>query len=238
MSTITIEDKVITTEYAGEPLLVNDGPLDPQYTIPLRQSNPSEDISILRERYEQDGYLFLKGLIPRAAVQSCRESYFTHLSPTGVLEPSSQPVEGIYNPHNNPQHFPNVGAGKPPLSDGKDELFLKLVEKAHTEEWYLEFSRHPALMNFVKRLAGWSDDEALLLPRSLLRNNTPVNKAIGVHYDQIFLRAGDPTSVTAWVPIGDIDRQGGGLIYLENGEIMVLSQKKYGKVLLISRCHR
>lgn len=38
-----------------------------------------------------------------------------------------------------------------------------------------------------------------------------------VHYDQIFLRYGDPTSVTAWVPMGDIKLNGGGLIYLENG---------------------
>ena len=53
--------------------------------------------------------------------------------------------------------------------------------------------------------------------RSLLRNNTPGNKAIGVHYDQIFLRKGEDTSVTAWVPIGDIGLTGGGLIYLENG---------------------
>lgn len=43
------------------------------------------------------------------------------------------------------------------------------------------------------------------------------NKAIGVHYDQIFLRYGEDTAVTAWVPIGDIKIHGGGLIYLENG---------------------
>jgi phytanoyl-CoA hydroxylase len=36
-----------------------------------------------------------------------------------------------------------------------------------------------------------------------------------VHYDQIFLRAGDPTFLTAWVPIGDVTPQGGALLYLE-----------------------
>ena len=38
---------------------------------------------------------------------------------------------------------------------------------------------------------------------------------MGVHHDQIFLRHGEDTAVTAWVLMGDIFRQGGGLIYLE-----------------------
>lgn len=66
---------------------------------------------------------------------------------------------------------------------------------------------------------GWGDD-TLGLARSLLRNNTPHNKAIGVHYDQIFLRHGEDTSITAWVPMGDIALDGGGLIYLENGHTL------------------
>ncbi len=53
------------------------------------------------------------------------------------------------------------------------------------------------------------------LRRSLLRNNIPGSKAIGPHYDQIFLRHGDTANLTAWVPMGDISIQGGGLIYLE-----------------------
>ena len=55
---------------------------------------------------------------------------------------------------------------------------------------------------------------------TLLRNNTPGNKAIGVHYDQIFLRHGEDTSITAWVPMGDISLQGGGLMYLEKGHTL------------------
>lgn len=40
--------------------------------------------------------------------------------------------------------------------------------------------------------------------QTLLRNSIPGTKAIGVHYDQIFLRHGEPTAITAWVPIGDM----------------------------------
>ncbi|KAJ5121741.1 hypothetical protein N7526_008678 [Penicillium atrosanguineum] len=131
-------------------LAVNDGPLD--NVKPLNQSRPNEPIADLRQRYEKDGYLFLKGLIPREDVLKARHEYFTMMLPTGVLEQGSQPVEGIFSPHKSPEEFPGIGAG-----------------------------------------------------------------GAGVHYDQIFLRHGEPTSITAWVPIGDIKVTGGGLIYLENG---------------------
>jgi hypothetical protein len=118
---------------------------------------------------------------------------------------------------NNGVNYPIIGAG--PF--GKEQItpgsFAGLTDEAHTEDFYLEFSRHPALRDFVSRLKGWGDDTKLL-PRCLLRNHTPHNNAIGVHYDQSLLRYGEPTSVAAWVPIGDISLQGGGLIYLEGSE--------------------
>jgi hypothetical protein len=40
--------------------------------------------------------------------------------------------------------------------------------------------------------------------------------ATGVHYDQLFLRHGPPTAITAWIPIGDCPPQGGGLMYLDD----------------------
>ncbi|KAJ5946567.1 Phytanoyl-CoA dioxygenase [Penicillium verhagenii] len=77
------------------------------------------------------------------------------------------------------------------------------------------FCNHPALYDFIARFSSWNEN-ALSLRRMLLRNNLPGSKPIGVHYDQIFLRHGDPTSITAWVPMGDIKLNGGGLIYLED----------------------
>lgn len=37
----------------------------------------------------------------------------------------------------------------------------------------------------------------------------------GIHYDRIFLRAGEDF-LTAWVPIGDCTARGGGLTYMED----------------------
>lgn len=39
------------------------------------------------------------------------------------------------------------------------------------------------------------------------------------------MRHGEPTSITAWVPIGDISLEGGGLIYLEKGHTVGIEQE-------------
>lgn len=200
-------------------LAVNDGSL--QDVKFLHESRPTEPLETLRQRYEKDGYLFLKSLLPRADVLKARHEYFSMMQPTGVLEENTEPVQGIFNPLKSPAEFPGIGAGgagKNGRPGGeKAAQFVDLAIEAHYRDWYAEeFCRHPALLDFIARFTGW-ESNTLGLRRSLLRNNIPGTKPIGVHYDQIFLRHGEPTSVTAWVPIGDIKVSGGGLIYLENG---------------------
>lgn len=97
-------------------------------------------------------------------------------------------------------------------------MFGDLALEAHHKDWYIQnLCQHPAVQALVAKFRGWEKDNTLSIRRTLLRNNMPENKAIGVHYDQIFLRHGEDTFVTAWVPIGDISIEGGGLIYLEKG---------------------
>lgn len=188
----------------------------------LTPSSPTEDLETLRARYDRDGYIFLKQLLPREDVLKAREHYFTSLASTGVLAPSTSAVSGIFDATKDPLHFPGIGAGAVG-GNGRPggeaaEQFVDLAIKAHTDDWYAEgLCKHPVLKDFIARFSGWGEGTKGV-KRSLLRNNIPGTKAIGVHYDQIFLRCGEPTSVTAWVPIGDVGISGGGLIYLENGE--------------------
>lgn len=51
----------------------------------------------------------------------------------------------------------------------------------------------------------------------LILLNYHCREASAVHYDQLFLRAGKArATLTAWVPIGDVPVQRGGLMYLED----------------------
>ncbi|CAG7921963.1 unnamed protein product [Penicillium olsonii] len=202
-------------------LAVNDGPLTAENAALLRPSSPSLPLSELRERYEADGYLFLKQVLPRQDVLDARNAYFSSLKETGVLKPGTTPVEGVFDPAKSHLDYPGIGAGhiggngKP--GGEQAAAFVDLALDAHYQEWYDKFCNHPALYDFVARFADWGKN-TLNLKRTLLRNNIPGSKPIGVHYDQIFLRYGDPTSVTAWVPMGDVKINGGGLIYLEDGD--------------------
>lgn len=213
----------------GLPLRVNDDLLAPSEVALLTPSYLDEPLEELRARYQRDGYLLVKGLLPREKVLDARRSYFQDMAPSGVLKEGSDPVDGFFNPERTALDYPGIGAGSVkngrPGETSSAEVFVDLALAAHTAPWYAGsedgkvsgFARSPELKEFVAKFTGWGED-TLAVRRSLLRNNTPGNKAIGVHYDQSFMRHGEPTSVTAWVPMGDIKLDGGGLIYLEQGK--------------------
>ena len=85
------------TESLDRNLAVNDGPLTAENAAFLRPSDPNLPLEELRARYEEDGYLFAKQVLPRADVLEMRHQYFSHLASTGVLEEGTQPVEGVFN---------------------------------------------------------------------------------------------------------------------------------------------
>lgn len=212
----------------GVQLHVNDGLLAPTDVCELRVSYPTEPIDELYHRYKTDGYVFLKGLLPREDVLAARQAYFVTLEPTGILQPGTTAVDGIFNSSASTSDYPGIGAGVLDVTSGASNQAARFVEaaiKAHTEPWYSGsekegipgFCNHQVLRNFVAKFTSWGQD-TLTVRRTLLRNNTPGNRAIGVHYDQTFMRYGEPTAVTAWIPMGDIRIEGGGLIYLQGGD--------------------
>lgn len=210
-------------------LFVNDGRLEASMIGRVRKTYVDTPIEEIRRRYQEDGHVLVKGVLPRDDVLRARRKYFELLQPTGILKPGTKPVAGIFNSSIDALNFPGIGAGVAGSHDAEGRttgpdvetarLFGNLALQAHHEDWYKEdLCQHPALLDFVAKMTGWGDNTKSIR-RTLLRNNTPGNKAIGVHYDQIFLRHGEDTFVTAWVPIGDIKVDGGGLIYLENGSL-------------------
>ncbi|KAL3426980.1 hypothetical protein PVAG01_00489 [Phlyctema vagabunda] len=201
-------------------LFVNDGPLQPSEIAFLKPSSPDLPVPELRKRFEDDGYLFVKGLLPREAALKAREEYFKFLAPSGILAPGTSPTEGIFDAEKDKAQFPGIGAGAVGGNGHPGEhaaTFVDLALRAHHQDWYAEeFCKNSTLAEFIAKFTGW-EEKTMSFKRTLLRNSIPGSKAIGVHYDQIFIRHGEPTSVTAWVPMGDISLTGGGLIYLENG---------------------
>ena len=139
------------------------------------------------------------------------QSYFRTFQPAGILDPSTSPRDGIFDPTQDPMTHQGIG-GWP------DVPAFELLERVHASDSYLRFLEHPDLRAFVRKLMGW--EKEFLLPRAMLRHNCPGSFSTGMHYDQIFLRKGPPTFLTGWVPIGDCAANGGGLMYLEDSSAL------------------
>ncbi|KAF2496228.1 hypothetical protein BU16DRAFT_581617 [Lophium mytilinum] len=172
---------------------------------------PMEEI---RRRFEEDGYVWMKDVIPREDVLDMREHYFSHIAHTGILAPNTSPRDGIFNPTNDP--IAHSGVGGRDLPD--DVAKVAALTSAHTTPIYLAFLEHPHLRGFICDFMGWKKD--VMVHRTMLRHNVPNGLSTGIHYDRIFLRASPVDFLTAWVPIGDCSPAGGGLMYLSHSDAL------------------
>jgi ectoine hydroxylase-related dioxygenase (phytanoyl-CoA dioxygenase family) len=161
----------------------------------LTPSDPGDDLAALRARYDADGYLWLRSLLPRPAVLEFRRHVFAQFAEFGLLAAGSDPVAGR--------------ASDRPSDAASRSRMMELVRSAAFESFCLM----PELWRFIDRLtAGMST----LHKRKILRFTRPGDPAAtGAHYDLIYLRAGTDRLVTAWIPIGDVPVRMGGLLYLE-----------------------
>jgi ectoine hydroxylase-related dioxygenase (phytanoyl-CoA dioxygenase family) len=162
----------------------------------LRASDPAEPPGELAERLEADGYLWLQGLLDPEVVLDFRERYMAAHAPTGLLAPGTDPRAGIHG-----------GGGEDKVAARR--LSFEVVQWASYESLCL----HPRLVAAFEGLLG---GETRVLRRKLIRHFAPgSDAATGAHYDLTYLRAGTDRVLTAWIPIGDIDVEMGGLVYLE-----------------------
>ena len=71
----------------------------------------------------------------------------------------------------------------------------------------------PALVSFMDQFLGGL---SYLHKRKIMRFTQPNTETVTpAHYDLIYLRGGTTRIVTAWIPIGDVPAEMGGLVYLE-----------------------
>ncbi|OOF98321.1 hypothetical protein ASPCADRAFT_205563 [Aspergillus carbonarius ITEM 5010] len=188
----------------------NGGRVDSTQLDWLRPSSPTLPLEELRQRLRDDGYIFVKGLIPREDVLDARENYFKAYANTSLLAPGTSPREGIFNAASDPDLHKGIGGQGLPADPAEATILID----AHSDPQYRAFVEHPALTQFIRDLMGWK--EHVILDRTMLRHNVPHGVGTGMHYDKLFLRGGEGFFLTAWVPIGDISINGGGLCYLAN----------------------
>ncbi len=165
----------------------------------LAPSNPRWPIAHLREQFEVQGYLWLKGILGAKAVLEFRRRYFEAMRPTGLLAPDSPAVEGIYS------------------GGGEDfEAVHRTLNQVVRWPEYQDFCLSAPLVKFYE---AFFDDKVHLHQRKLIRHNKPDDPhCTGSHYDLTYLRAGSDRLASSWIPLGDVPVEMGGLLYLEGSE--------------------
>ncbi|KAL8698913.1 MAG: hypothetical protein Q9201_006313 [Fulgogasparrea decipioides] len=175
----------------------------------MRPTPFDSSLAEIRRHYQEDGYVWIKKVIPRKDVYDMREQYaafastLTSPSPQLILpclpyrdalHPDLHTRFDICNPSADPTAYQGIGGLPEPSTN-------ELLNTAHADPVYCSLLAHPSIRTFIRHFTGWPQER--ILDRAMLRHNCPVSQSTGIHYDQYFLRAGENEFLTAWIPIGD-----------------------------------
>src|SRR5919197_2663537 len=149
------------------------------------------DAEALRARLEDDGYLFLPGLLDREAVRAGRMELLERVRAHGALDPAYPVEAGVLRP-------------------GVDELGL-WQSYPSSSEVLLSVLRGETLMSLFAGILGG----AVRSYDFVWLRYQPPSHGIPPHCDLVFMGRGTPDVLTCWTPFGDIPLGGGGLMLLE-----------------------
>lgn len=176
---------------------------------PMRDSTALlDDADKLRSQFQEDGYVYLRGVLDRRRVMSLREHYFAMFD-TAYFKPGTTRQDGIWSGVI-PQGLPAHGvAGHPAHA---------LVRSAA----FAEFTADRSLEAIAKVLLG--EDEVRQLPRQIVRHFHMGPASSRAHTDFDYMDKGSASIITMWLPIGDCPVRSGGLTYLEGSHTVPKSK--------------
>jgi hypothetical protein len=170
----------------------------------LRDSNDLlNDIQALRERMEEDGYLFIRGFHERGQVLEARRSILEKMDRMGKLDRDTLLEDGV-------------------MADGSRSIFMGGTNEDLPELLNVLNGKH--VMKFFDRLIG---EPSLTYHYKWLR---AVGKGdfTGAHYDIIYMGRGTHNVYTVWSPIGDVSYEMGGLAICLGSHRFEDLKKSYG----------
>ncbi|MEU1762953.1 phytanoyl-CoA dioxygenase family protein [Micromonospora sp. NPDC005652] len=153
------------------------------------------DSAVLRRRMDTDGYLFLKGLLPAAEVTAARADILRLCAEAGWLDEDGAD-DGVVDV---------TASCQPP-----DPRYYAVYQRVISLESYNRLAHAQPLLDTVTMLLG--HDDVIPRPARLARLIFPQPDvgATPPHQDYPH-EQGTPEAYTAWIPIGRVSRQQGGL---------------------------
>jgi hypothetical protein len=141
----------------------------------------------LADRMREDGYLFLRGLVPEAAIRDLQREVGIIARDAGWLRQDRDVVEAIADP-----------AG---FCADPEPNYLTTLRTINRLENYHRLKHHPALISLFERMLG---GPILPHPRVLMRNIFPDRESYTTKAHQDYPNVQGTTEVyTAWLPLID-----------------------------------
>jgi ectoine hydroxylase-related dioxygenase (phytanoyl-CoA dioxygenase family) len=153
----------------------------------------------LREEIDSKGYVLIRELLPRHAVQSVLADVTSILSEASWLTPESNPLERV--------PMPGAAYGDP------DPIFKSVYQQVFNLESFHALPHQTALRKVMQMLVG---DQVLVHPKPIGRMIFPNCDRLVVHAHQDYeFMGGDPEFFTVWIPLHDCPVDMGPLRILE-----------------------
>jgi len=177
----------------------------PEHFGELRSSiDLIDDVSSLKQRLAEDGYLYLPGYLDRDEVLEARAVITDRLAAEGALVSGTPPIEAIVRAGIDFKFRPDLARDNAPL----DRLLYS-----------------GRMMAFYERFLG---GPVLHFDYTWLRAVAP-GRGTAPPGDSVFMNRGTSNLYTAWVPLGDISYELGGLIVLERSHRLDEIKSNYGQ---------
>ena len=171
----------------------------------LRESNSClHDMSLLRQRMAEDGYLFFRNFLDRQWVVDTRQQVLEWLAREGLLDKRYPVMEAVAAPHTNTAVTPE---------DRRFPAVRQLTHSGRMVEFYTEFLR----------------GEVRAYDYIWMRLMSP-GSVTGPHCDIVYMGRGTKNLYTSWTPLGDVPLDHGALIVLEKSHLLEDLKVTYGRM--------
>jgi len=166
------------------------------YLTETRFEPGADQAAALRRQMDRDGYLYLKGLIPRDLVLAAREEILLKFAIVGEIDAVNHPVlDGVLSGESWADQV-NLLAFAESLRRGR--AYSDVVESKEIYTFWETF------------LGGKVRSFDFRWPRFMR-----LGEATGIHCDGPYISRGTSSVWSTWVPLGDIELQNGPIMVLE-----------------------
>ena len=159
---------------------------------------PEDSPQVLKEKMDRDGYLLIRNLLNREDVLRARMEIFQRLAEVEEVS-TDHPIEM------------GVATGTSRRAEKVEDLAKFWKDLSETPALRQVTHKGPMISFFESFLGGAVRPFDFLW----LRTMAP-GKASGFHYDHVYMNRGTDNLYSCWTPLGDVRKEEGTLLVMEN----------------------